>query len=87
MSKAIKQFDGFTLSHGARLSGVRSTGHILYWVLMLPKALNPSIAKENLRFLGSAAKSRNLSSKSFHASPSAGWLITLSTSFLTFLCH
>ena len=87
MSKDIKQFVGFTFSHGARLSGVRSTGHILYWVLMLPNGLNPSVAKASLRFLGSFAESGKVLSKSFHAYPSAGWLITLSTGFLTFLCH
>src|SRR5688572_220378 len=87
MSKDIKQFVGFTHSHGGRLSGVTSTGHILYWVLMLPNGLNPSVAKASLRFLGSFAKPGYFRSKSFHASPSAGWLITLATGFLTFLCH
>jgi hypothetical protein len=52
MSKDIKQFVGLTHSQGGRFSGVRSTGHILYWVLMLPNGLNPFVAKASLKFLG-----------------------------------
>src|SRR5579883_65858 len=54
---------------------------------MFPNGLNPSVAKPSLRFLASSAKVGNNSSKSFQASPSAGWLISFSTGTRLSLCH
>ena len=76
ISRDIKQFDGFTHSHGGRFKGVTRTGHILYVELKLPNALKPSVVTASLKFLGSSTKVGCFLSKSCHASSSAGWLIS-----------
>ena len=75
INRDIKQFNGFTHSHGGRFRGVTRTGHILYVELTLPNGLKPSMAMASLKFLGSSAKVLCFLSKSCHASSSAGWLI------------
>ena len=76
ISRDIKLFDGFTHSHGGRFRGVIRIGHILYVELKLPNGLKPSMATASLKFLGSSAKALCFLSKSYHDSPSAGWLIS-----------
>ena len=56
ISRDIKQFDGFTHSHGGRFRGITRIGHILYVELKLPNGLKPSVAMASLKFLGSSAK-------------------------------
>ena len=56
ISRDIKQFDGFTHSHGGRFRGVTRTGHILYVELKLPNGLKPSVVTASLKFLGSLQK-------------------------------
>src|SRR6187399_2897836 len=72
-------------AHGGSLYGTTKTGHML--VLMFPNGLNPSVAMPSFMFLGSAAKSKCILSNTFHASPSAGWLSSLSTGCRFSLCH
>ena len=76
ISRDIKQFDGFTHSHGGRFRGVTRIGHILYVKLKLPNGLKPSVAMASLKFLGSSTKNLCFLSKSCHASPSARWIIS-----------
>ena len=87
MSKAIIKLDCSIHSHGGRLYGTTNTGHMLYEVVMLPNGLKPSVARPSLRFLASSANHRYFLSKSFHASPSAGWLSSFSTGCRFNLCH
>jgi hypothetical protein len=56
-------------------------------VFKLPNGLKPSVAKASLKFLGSSANVGYLKLKSFHAFPSAGWLISFSTGVLLISCH
>ena len=60
---------------------------MLYLELCSEKGLNPSVASPSLMFLGSFAKSGYTRSKSCHASPSAGWLISFSLGCRFNLCH
>lgn len=55
--------------------------------LIFPNGLNPSVARSSWTFLASFANQSYFLSKSFHASPSAGWLSSLCTGFLFNLCH
>jgi hypothetical protein len=74
-------------SHGGRLYGTTNTGHMLYFVFFSKNGLKPSVERPSLMFLASFAKSRNYLSKSCHASPSVGWLISFSLSCRFTLCH
>jgi hypothetical protein len=87
ISRDIKQFDGFTHSHGGRFKGVTRTVHILYVELKLPNWLKPSVVMASLKFLGSSAKVLCFLSKCYHASPSTRWLISLVFFSRLVLCH
>ena len=87
INRDIKQFNGFTHSHGGRFKGVTRTGHILYVKLKLPNGLKPSVATASLKFLGSSAKVGCFLSKSYHASSSARWLISLVFFSRLVSCH
>jgi hypothetical protein len=80
-------FDSSMHSHGGRLYDTTNTGHMLYFVFFSKNGLKQSVARPSLRFLLSFAKSKNSLSKSCHASPSAGWLISFSLGYCFTLCH
>ena len=81
------KFDSSIHTHGGMLYDTTNTNHILYELVMLPNGLKPSIARPSLMFLASFANSSQFLSKSFHASPSAGWLSSLSTGCHFNMCH
>ena len=87
ISRDIKKFDGLTHSHGGRFRGVTRTGHILYVELKLPNGLKPSMVTASLKFLGSSVKVLCFLSKSYHASHSAGCLISLVFFSRLVSCH
>jgi len=87
ISRPMIKLDCSTHSHGGKLYGIRNTSHMLYEELILPNGLKPSVARPSLMFLASSTNHPYFLSKSFHASPSAGWLSSFSTGFLFNLCH
>lgn len=60
---------------------------MLYEEFILPNGLKPSVARPSLMFLPSFANHSYFLSKSFHVSPSAGWLSSFSNAFLFNKCH
>jgi hypothetical protein len=87
ISRLIIKFDCSTHSHGAKLYGIRNTGHMLYEELILPNGLKSSVARPSLMFLASSTNHPYFLSKSFQASPLVGWISIFSTGFLFNLCH
>jgi hypothetical protein len=75
------------MTPGGRLRGITNTGQQVYGAAIIPNGLNPSVASATRTFRASIALSGCMSSKCFHASPSAGCTILSGLYLLPFLCH